>query len=150
MIVVGGIYHHDAFYADPNSGEPLGKYLLVLALPRGNDIVFRVLTSRHASHRPPGCHHGDPYPGFALGVPGGELAKPTWVDLRAQDDYDIDVFRGRLGKGAIRWLMRLDAGPLRAAMACAAAADDTSNHQARCIRDAMAELVCGGMGDMDF
>ncbi|WP_397574224.1 hypothetical protein [Silanimonas sp.] len=141
MIEVGGIFHHDAFYADPDSGELLGKYLLVLALPRGNDIVFRVLTSRHANHRPSGCHHGDPYPGFALGVPGGELSKPSWVDLRAQDDYDIDVFRGRLGKAVIRHVMRLDAVPLRAAMACAAAADDTSNHQARCIRDAMAELA---------
>lgn len=140
MIAVGGIFHHEAFYADPDSGELLGKYLLLLALPRGNDIVFRVLTSRHASHRPPGCHHGDPYPGFALGVPGGELSKLTWVDLRAQDDYDIDVFRGRFGRGLIRRVMQLDAGPLRAAMACAAAADDTSNHQARCIRDAMAEL----------
>lgn len=140
MIAVGGIYHHDAFYADPETGDLLGKYLLILALRQGGDIVFRVLTSRHASHRPPGCHHGDPYPGFALGVPGVGLSKPTWVDLRGQDDYDIDVFRGRLGKGIVRWVMRLDAETLRAAMACAAAADDTSHHQARCIRDAMAEL----------
>ncbi len=140
MIAVGGIYHHDAFYADPETGDLLGKYLLILALPQGGEIVFRVLTSRHASHRPPGCHHGDPYPGFALGVPGNGLSKPTWVDLRAQDDYDIDVFRGRLGKRIVRWVMPLDAETLRAAMACAAAADDTSRHQARCIRDAMAEL----------
>lgn len=111
MIAVGGIFHHEAFYADPDSGELLGKYLLLLALPRGNDIVFRVLTSRHASHRPPGYHHGDPYPGFALGVPGGELSKPTRADLRAQDDYDIDVFRGRFGRGLIRRVMQLDAGP---------------------------------------
>jgi hypothetical protein len=140
MIAVGGIYHHAAYYPHPDTGELLGKYLLVLALPQGNDVVYRMLTSRHASHRPPGCHHGDPYPGFALGIPGGELAKLSWVDLRAQDDYDIDVFRGQLGKGVIRPVMQLDAVPLRGAMACAAAADDTSNHQARCIRDAMAEL----------
>jgi hypothetical protein len=141
MIAVGGIYHHDAFYADAETGELRGKYLLILGLPQGNDVVYRLLTSRNATNRPPGCHHGDPYPGFALGVPGGELSKPSWVDLRAQDDYDIDVFRGRMGKTVIRHVMRLDAVLLRAAMACAAAADDTSNHQARCIRDAMAELA---------
>ncbi|MCB1643210.1 MAG: hypothetical protein KDI37_15885 [Xanthomonadales bacterium] len=138
MIKVGGIYHHDAYYADPDTGELLGKYLLVLALPAGDDIVFRVLTSRHARLRPSGCHHGNPYPGYALGTPGGELSKPTWVDLRPQDDYDADVFLGRLRKGSIRFVAQLDAERLRAAMACAAAADDTSNHQARCIRDAMA------------
>lgn len=138
MITVGGIYYHAAYYADPDTGELLGKYLLVLALPAGDDIVFRVLTSRHAHLRPSGCHHGDPYPGYSLGTPGGELSKPTWVDLRPQDDYDADVFLGRLKKGTIRLVAQLDTVQLRAAMACAAAADDTSHHQARCIRDAMA------------
>ncbi|MBD8527835.1 hypothetical protein [Pseudomarimonas arenosa] len=137
---VGCIYHHNAFYADRDSGELLGKYLLILALPAGGDVVFRVLTSRHADLRPPGCHHGAPYPGFALGVPGGELAKPTWVDLREQDDYDLEVFRGRTTKGLIRPVRQLNDTLLRAVLECAAGADDTTPRQERHMRDAMAAL----------
>ena len=99
---VGRIYDHAAFYGDSFSGELLGKYLVILALPKAGDVVFRVLTSRHAPLRPSGCHHGTPYPGFSLGVPGGVLTRPTWVDLREQDDYDSNVFQGRIDNGLIR------------------------------------------------
>jgi hypothetical protein len=118
----------------------LGKFLVVLALPAGGDVVFRVLTSRHAHVRPPGCHHGVPYPGFSLGVPGGELDRPTWVDLREQDDYDGDVFRGRLARGVIRPVMDLESGVLRELLGCAASADDTTRQQGRHMRDAMAAI----------
>jgi hypothetical protein len=135
---VGCVYHHEAFYADGDTGEVLGKYLVILAAPQRADLVFRVLTSRHAQWRPPGCHHGAPYPGFALGVPGGELTRPTWVDLREQDDYDSDVFRGRLERGLIREVQQLPAGLLRDLLDCAASADDTTPRQERHMRDAMA------------
>ncbi len=137
---VGCIYHHDAFYADRDTGALLGKYLVILALPHAADVVFRVLTSRHASLRRPGCYHGAPYPGFALGVPGGELTRPTWVDLREQDDYDRDVFRGRMGKGFIRSVLQLDANPVRDLLDCAAGADDVTPMQERHIRNAKAAL----------
>jgi hypothetical protein len=99
-----------------------------------------VLTSRHAHARPQGCHHGAPYPGYSLGIPGGELDRPTWVDLREQDDYDIDVFGGRLRRGLIREVFQLPPSTLREALACAAAADDTTYRQSRHIRDALAEI----------
>jgi hypothetical protein len=138
---VGSICRHDAFYADSETGELLGKYLIILALPPGGDVVFRLLTSRHAHIRPPGCHHGAPYPGFALGVPGGELSRPSWVDLREQDDYDSDVLVGRMSKGFIRSVLQLDPRLLRDLLACAAAADDTTRQQARHILDAMAAVA---------
>lgn len=138
---VGGIYRHEAFYADRESGELLPKYLVILALPHAGDVVFRVLTSRHASVRPQGCHHGVPYPGFWLGIPGGELAQATWVDLREQDDYDPDVFRGRLEKGVIRPVLQLESGVLRSLLDCATRADDTTPRQERNMRDAMAALA---------
>lgn len=138
---VGSIYRHADFYVSADTGESLAKFLIVLALPPGGDVVLRVLTSRHAHARPAGCHHGAPYPGFALGAPGGQLAQPTWVDLRAQDDYDVDVFRGRLSRGVISEALRLDGVLLRALLACAASADDTSREQARHIRDAMAAVT---------
>lgn len=138
---VGCICHHDAFYASSDTGEMLGKYLLVLAVPAGGDVVFRLLTSQHPEVRPPACHHGPPYPGFGLGIPGGALDRLTWVDLRGQDDYDIDVFRGKHSRRIIREMFHLDPALLRNALACAAAADDTSRHQARHIQDAMATLA---------
>ena len=137
---VGCIYRHDAFYADSASGEVRSKYLVVLALPPGADVVFRVLTSRYENLRPDGCFHGMPYPGFALGVLGGELTKPTWVDLREQDDYDADVFRGRLAKGTIASIMQLAPQVLRAVTACAAGAAGTTRRQARYIQDQMASV----------
>lgn len=119
----------------------LAKYLLVLAVPAGDDVVFRLLTSRHAEVHPPGCHHGPPYPGFGLGIPGGALAQPTWVDLRAQDDYDIDVFRGKHSRHVVREIFHLDPALFRNVLACAATADDTSRRQASYIQDAMAALA---------
>lgn len=138
---VGRVYHHEAFYADAETGELRGKYLVILGKPEADDVVFRVLTSRHAHVRPEGCHHGVPYPGFSLGILGGELPRPTWVDLREQDDYDADVFRGRLGKGLIRPVLQLDHGVLRSLLECAAGADDTTPRQERHMRDAMAALA---------
>ena len=137
---VGGIYHHQAFYAAPITGELLGKYLAVLAIPVGGDVVFRLLTSPYAELRPPGCHHGAPYPGYGLGVAGGELLRPTWIDLRGQDDYDVDVFQGRIRKGQIRHVLTLGSAVARCVLECAAAADDTVRQQARHIQDAMAAL----------
>ncbi|MFC4820880.1 hypothetical protein [Dokdonella ginsengisoli] len=137
---VGGIYHHDAFYAAPDTGESLGKYLIVLAVPAGDDVVFRLLTSRYAELRPPECHHGAPYPGYGLGVPGGELQRLTWVDLRSQEDYDIDVFRGRMRKGHIRHVLTLNASTTRSVLLCVAGAQDTTRQQARHVRDSMAVL----------
>lgn len=128
-------------YADSATGEVRSKYLVILSLPPGDDVVFRVLTSRHANLRPSGCFHGVPYPGFALGVLGGQLTKPTWVDLREQDDYDADVFRGRLAKGAIAPVMQLGPPVIRELMACATGAADTTRRQARHIQDQMASAA---------
>lgn len=138
---IGCVYHHRDFYAASDTGELRSKYLLILALPPGDDVIFRMLTSRHAHARPHGCHHGAPYPGYGLGILGGELSRPTWVDLREQDDYDIDVFGGKLRRGVIREVLQLEPPLLRGALVCAAAANDTTNRQSRHIRDALAEIA---------
>lgn len=139
---VGEIYHHADFYTDLTHGGMLSKYLVILALPEGGDVVMRLLTSQHGDVRPqqPPCYHGPPYPGFFLGVIGEPLTKNSWLDLRPFDDYDIDAFRGRLRKGLIQSVGVLDRVLLRAAMECAAGADDTSRAQERHIRDAMVTL----------
>ena len=139
---VGHIYRDDAFYADPTSGELKPKYFLVLvASPRG-DVVARLLTSRYANLRPedPPCFHGDPYPGFYLGVLGGPLGAKSWLDLRPMDDLDRWDFAKREDAGRLHDIMALPTPQLRAAMACAAGADDTTRAQERTIRHALAEL----------
>lgn len=66
----GTVLHHSRFYLDKATGEYKPKFLVLLAPMRGGDWVVRLLTSQHADVRPehPPCHHGDPYPGFHLGV----------------------------------------------------------------------------------
>lgn len=137
---VGCIYFHDAFYTDSTTGEVRSKYLIILALPPGGDVVFRLLTSRHASLRPAGCFHGMPYPGFALGVPGGRLTQPTWVDLREQDDYDADAFKGRVSRGVLSAVDDVAKGVLRNLLTCAANADGTTRQQSRHILDTISTL----------
>lgn len=138
-VKVGDIYRHAKFYQDSATGQLLPKFLIVLALPHGGDVVMRLLTSRNGSVRPrsPPCHHGNPYPGFYLGVLGGRLGAESWIDLRHHDDLDIDAFQNKLVKGVITLEATLAVAPLRAALECVAAADDTSRQQERDIRDAV-------------
>jgi len=138
---VGEICCHEQFYRD-TTGQLRAKYFLVLARTEQGDVIARLLTSRYREFRPvePPCHHGDPYPGFFLGILGGVLTRETWLDLRQFDDLDVDAVAIGLRKGLIRPVMRLDSPRLRAAMECAAGADDTTRQQERRIRDALATL----------
>lgn len=141
-LTAGVVLRHAAFYVNADTGELEPKFLLVLAAPPKDDIVYRLLTSRHAGLRPrdPPCHHGPPYPGFFIGVPAAPLGKPTWVDLRPCDDYDRWAFARDAADGVVKAVMQLDGALLRAAMACAAGSDDATRRQAKHIRDALASL----------
>jgi len=136
---MGWIYKDDTFYLDQSDGVLKAKYLLVLAaLPR-HDLVVRLLTSRHPELRPehPACFHGDPYPGFYLGVLGGPLTARSWLDLRFLDDFDPKEFDRKLQIERLREVMPLPAALLRSALLCAASADDTTVQQERRLRDAL-------------
>lgn len=137
----GEIYLHRQFYADPDTGQLRGKYFLVLAETPGRDLVIRLLTSRQNGRpKEPPCFHGDPYPGFYIGTPGGPLDRPTWVDLRALDDADpLDARRG-LERGWIVQAGRLESRQLRQVLDCTANANDTTRLQERAMRDQMAML----------
>lgn len=137
----GEVYFRRDFYIDRDTGESKGKYLLALAILPGGDIVFRLLTSRpHGRPEAPPCFHGDPYPGFFLGVPGPPLNNKTWVDLRGSDDYDGSSAAGDQSRGTLTPVMALNPATLRAVLACAAAANDTTRLQERAIRDLAATL----------
>ena len=140
---VGTIYRDASFYVDVGSGELKPKYFLVLAAPERGDIVFRLLTSRYAGLRQedPPCYHGQPYAGFYLGVLGGELGTKSWLDLRRLPDLDRWDFARHEEERRIRRIMEIPIRLLRLAMACAAAADDTTSAQEQLIRDALSALA---------
>jgi hypothetical protein len=134
----GCIYHHSRFYVDRQTGEFRGKYMLALALTNGGDLVIRLLTSRpHGRREIPPCCHGDPYPAFFFGVLGAPLYRPSWLDLRPLDDADPrDVARDE-DAGLIGVVAALAPEVFRAALECAANADDTTRLQERAIRNQM-------------
>lgn len=137
---IGHVYRDSAFYVEPQTGELRPKYFLVLAAPERGDLVVRLLTSRYAGMRPevPPCFHGDPYPGFFLGMLGGELGAKSWLDLRPLDDLDRWDFARLEESGRVREIMALPSQQLRLALECAASADDTTRQQERLIRDVLA------------
>lgn len=137
----GDIYRHEAFYLDETTGELEPKYLLVLAVPNGDDIVARLLTSRaHGRPETPPCYHGLPYGGYFLGVPGEPLTGKTWVDLRPFDDLDPAEFRKREADGILARVRELPPATLRAVIECVAGSDDTTRRQERHLRDTLVSL----------
>lgn len=137
----GEIYRHDRFYVDPATGEIRAKYLLILAPTRAGDWVARLLTSRQNMRpRDPRCYHGDPYPGYFLGVPGGPLTFDTWVDLRGMHDLDAEDARGHAARDVLTSVLRLERTVVVDVLACAASALDTTFQQERALRDQLARL----------
>ena len=141
-VIPGQIYRHSRFYRN-SAGFWQTKYLLVLAGTPGDDVIFRLLTSRaHGRPESPPCYHGDPYPGFYLGVLGGPLTTKSWLDLRGQDDYEGSAFATDCARGILKSVSSLLLAVLCQAMDCAANADDTTTQQERLLRDQRGRLNC--------
>lgn len=142
MPLPGEIYRHDRYYQNAQGGWE-AKYLVVLAFSPGQDIIYRLLTSeQHGRPQAPPCYHGDPYPSYYLGIPGNPLTRPTWVDLRAADDYDRNDFDADTANGTLSLIMNLPLLVLCAVLTCAANAEDTTNQQNRAMLDQRARLAC--------
>jgi hypothetical protein len=136
----GQIYRHIKYYEDATGWQT--KFLLVLSADTDN-VIYRLLTSRaHGRPENPPCYHGDPYPGFYLGVVGGPLSAKSWLDLRRQDDYDYRQFVSDLIAGTLVREEALSLPLLCQALDCAANAEDTSMQQTRQMRDQRAALNC--------
>ena len=90
----------------------------------------------------PRCHHGDPYPGFYLGVldPANGLGKKSWLDLRGLGDADAASMSRLLDTGILVAVTILPAELLASALACAAGADDTTRAQEQALRDQSARI----------
>ena len=142
MPLPGEIYRHDRFYRNEQE-EWEAKYLVVLAFTPGRDVIHRTLTSRR-NGRPetPPCYHGDPYPGYFLGIPGDPITRPTWVDLRGMDDYDSNDFGSDIASGTLRLIKTLPLQVICAVLSCAANAEDTTCQQHQALLDQKARLDC--------
>lgn len=142
MPLPGEIYRHDRYYRN-EQGQWQSKYFVALAFSLGQDVIHRTLTSRR-NGRPetPPCYHGDPYPGYFLGVPGAPLTRPTWVDLRAADDYDSRDFDAETTNGTLSLIMNLPLPVLCAVLLCTANAQDTTHQQNLMLLDQKAKLDC--------
>ena len=140
-MLAGWIYRHDSFYVDRETGQLLPKFLVALAHTPGGDVVARLLTSR-ANGRPekPPCYHGDPYPGFYLGVLGGALTTKSWVDLRHLSDFDNADALILMRKRVITEIAAVPVNALPVLLECVAGANDTTRLQERAIRDELAGL----------
>jgi len=134
----GEIYRHASFYLDRESGETRPKFFLVLGKTPAGDIVARLLTSRQ-NGRPevPPCYHGDPYPGFYVGVLGEPLTAKSWVDLRSLEDFDEVEATGLVKKRIVGLVKALPAALMRPLLECVAGAPDTTKLQERSIRDSL-------------
>jgi hypothetical protein len=110
--------------------------MLVLARLPGDDLVVRLLTSRpHGRPKDPPCYQGDPYPSFFLGVPGGQLQRESWVDLRHLDDFDADDVRKEQRRGNLTMVMSVERPLFHQILACVASAYDTTRMQEQAIRN---------------
>ncbi len=140
MASPGEIFRHETFYADAQ-GNLQPKFLVVLAFTPSRDLVFRLLTSRQRDRRrDPPCFHGDPLPGYFVGILGGILDAESWVDLRPSEDYDGLSFEAERRNGTLRRIAALPQEMTRLVLDCAAQAPDTTNQQSRAIRDQLAGM----------
>lgn len=137
----GQIYRDRRFYRDP-AGKFRPKYLLILAISPAQDLIFSLLTSRQ-NGRPtdPKCFHGNPYPGFYLGVLGNPLSRHSWLDLRGLHEAENDAFLRDMTNQVIEPITTLETAILIESLDCAAAAEDTTRRQERIILNTRAGLA---------
>ena len=137
----GEIWRDDAYYPDPDTGELLPKFLLVLGVRAADgDVVYKLLTSRaHGRPETPVCYHGMPYPGYFLGlVTNPLLPLNTWVDLRESEEYDRREFDRFQQAGRLAYVHTLQGATFIDAARCVAGAPDTLKRQRVVIQDMIA------------
>lgn len=136
----GDVYCDPLFYRG-DDGVSRAKYMLILAMPAGDDIVARLLTSRaHGRPERPPCFHGLPYPGYYLGVLPAPLGRKTWLDLRYLADLESSEVQRMETRSELTRVLSLARPTLRNAIECVAAADDTTGAQERRLRDTLSTL----------
>ncbi len=141
----GQIWQDDCYYLDTVTGKCMRKYVLVLAVePKSGDCVTAVFTSKsHGLKENPPCSLGPPRAGYFVGVPGGALTQPTWVDFSSVttlDSYDLALHE-RSGRKKLLGFF-LPQQVFCAALRCALQSEDVALREARWMADTAANLGC--------
>lgn len=92
LATAGQIWQDDCYYLDSQTGQCMRKFVLVLAVDtQSGDSVTVVFTSKsNGLPENPACYIGNPRSGYYLGLLGGLLNKPTWVDFSCLETLDSD------------------------------------------------------------
>lgn len=141
----GQIWRDDCYYLDRTTGECQRKYLLVLAVePRFEDLVTAVFTSKpNGLVELPACNLGPPREGSFVGVQGGVLLLPTWVDFNSLQDLDASDM-SKLQRSSRMSLVPqvLPTPAFCSVLRCVLQCDDLTKRQARLIGDVVSSLGC--------
>lgn len=141
-ICAGQIWRDDCYYLNHDTKQCMRKYFVVLAVDDSKNIYTAVFTSKpNGLVQDPPCNPGPPRGGYFVGVPGGVLNLPTWVDfssLHTLDGFDLSL-HVRQGRTA-RLAQSLDVGLLRRVLRCVLGSDDITARQARWIGNTVAAL----------
>jgi len=141
----GQVWRDDCYYLDRNTGECQRKYLLVLAVEeRNGDVLTVVFTSKpNGLLEQPPCNMGPPRAGYFVGVLGGVLKLPTWVDFNSLQDLGAgDLTRLQRAGRICLMPQTLPTALLCAVLRCVLQFDDLTGRQARLVGDVAAMLRC--------
>lgn len=145
-VVPGQIWQDNCYYLDTNTGECMRKYVLILAVhaTSGDSVTMVFTTKPNGLTENPACYIGNPRSGYFLGVLGGVLSEPTWVDfssIKTLDNYDLDQHIQSKRKSLLQQSLTNAqiCAVLRCVMQCE---DDISIRQYRWLGDAIASLGC--------
>lgn len=141
----GQIWQDDCYYFDSTTGKCMRKYVLVLAVePKSGDCVTAVFTSKpHGLKENPPCSLGPPRAGYFVGVPGGVLSQPTWVDFSSVTTLDSSdlAMHARSGRKKLPGFA-LPQPVFCAVLRCVLQSEDIALREACWIADTVAALHC--------
>jgi hypothetical protein len=126
------LWRDERYYLNRETGEYMPKFVLILATsPDGDDAFSAVLTSKSNGLREePACDPGPPRAGYYLGVPGGNLTLPTWVDFSNIQTQDSLAFKKRIQEGRIAPApLVLGAGLFCGVLRCLSRSEDITQRQ---------------------
>jgi hypothetical protein len=141
----GQIWLDDCYYLDRATGECQRKFLLIVAVDeRYEDVVTAVFTSKpNGLVESPACHIGPPREGFFVGVQGGVLPLPTWVDFNSLRDLDSSDLAQLQRSSRMRLVSQVLSTPtFCSVLRCVLQCDDLTKRQARLVGDVVESLGC--------
>lgn len=139
------LWRDSRYYLNEETGEYMPKYVLILATsPSCDDALSTVLTSKaNGLREEPACDPGPPRAGYYVGVPGGGLIKPTWVDFSRVQDEDDFKFQKFINNGRITPVdLTLPRAVFCGVLRCLSKSEDLSNRQHMWLANTIMSLGC--------